>query len=72
MSNRYKIVDDFQAGDTDVRVLELNRDFDFSPTVKRGVAIIDGEEYPFNSNSVRRWITIKSRDSFKGKTIELV
>ena len=72
MSEIYKIVDDFQAGPTDTRVLELDRDFDFPATVTRAVAIIDGKEYPFYSNSVRKWITIKSYDSFKGKTVELI
>lgn len=28
MSNKYTIIDDFQAGPTDIRVLVLDRDFD--------------------------------------------
>ncbi len=72
MSATYTIVDDFQAGDTDIRVLELDRDYDFPLTVEKCIAVIAGKKYPFKSNSVRRWITIESRDSFKGKAVELV
>lgn len=70
MSNKYRIVDDFQAGDTEIRVLVLDRDYEFSPPATRSIAIIEGVEYPFCLNSVRRWATIKSRDSFAGKQVE--
>lgn len=72
MSNQYKSVDDFQAGDTDIRVLVLDRDYEFSPIAKRGITIIGEKEYPYMLNSIRRWTTIKSRDSFKGKAVEFV
>ncbi len=72
MSETYKVLDDFQAGDTNIRVLELDRDYDFPLTVEKCIAVIAGKKYPFKSNSVRRWITIESRDDFKGKTVELI
>lgn len=70
MRTTYKIIDDFQAGPTDIRVLVLDRDFEFSPPTGKDVAIIDGKEYEYHLNSIRRWVTIKSHDSFKGKTVE--
>ncbi len=37
MSNdKYKIIDDFQAGPTDIRVLVLDRDFDSFSSKKGG------------------------------------
>lgn len=69
-SNKYKIVDDFQAGSTDVRVLVLDRDYDFRPYNDRGVVIIEGKEYAFNLNSIPSWVLIKSHDSFTGKQVE--
>ena len=70
--NRYTIVDDFQAGPTDIRVLVLDREYSFLPRAKRGIAIIDGKEYPFQLNSIPCWATIKSHDRFKGKMVEFV
>lgn len=72
MNNTYKIIDDFQAGPTDIRVLVLDRDFDSFISAKEWKAVIDGVEYPFQLNSIPCWVTIKSHDSFKGKTIEFV
>lgn len=72
MSNRYKIVEDFQVADTEIRVLVLDRDYEFLPPARRGLAIIDGKEYPYSLNSIKCWATIKSRDSFQGKTVEFV
>lgn len=72
MSNKYKIIEDFQAGDTEARVLVLDRDYEFLPPAKKGLAIIDGREYPFSLNSIKCWAIIKSRDSFRGKTVEFV
>ena len=66
----YKIIDDFQAGPTDIRVLVLDRDYEFLPVAERGIAIIDGVEYPFQLNSIPCWATIRSHDSFTGKTVE--
>ena len=60
MKKEYKIIDDFQAGPTD----------EFLPVAERGIAIIDGVEYPFQLNSIPCWATIKSHDSFTGKTVE--
>ncbi len=72
MNNMYKIIDDFQAGPTDIRVLVLDRDFDSFTSAKVWKAVIDGVEYPFQLNSIPCWATIKSHDSFKGKTVEFV
>lgn len=69
MSDRYKIIDDFQAGSTDIRVLVLDRAFD-SFSAEKWIASIDGREYEFQLNSIRSWVTIKSTDSFTGKEIE--
>lgn len=70
MNNTYKIIDDFQAGPTDIRVLVLDRDFDSFASAKKWKAVIDGMEYPFQLNSIPCWATIKSHDSFTGKTVE--
>lgn len=72
MSNKYKIVDDFQAGPTAIRVLVLDRDFDSFCTAKKWRAVIDGKEYKFQLNSIRCWVTIESHDSFAGKMIEFI
>ncbi len=69
-SGRYKIVDDFQAGETSVRVLVLDRDYDLTIPLKKNVAVIEGKEYKFHLNSIPRWATIESNDSFIGKEIE--
>lgn len=71
MNNVYKIIDDFQAGNTGIRVLVLDRDYEYMPPAKEGIAIIDGKEYEFNLNSIRTWVTIKSNENFTGKMIEL-
>ena len=72
MSNKYTIIDDFQAGPTDIRVLVLDRDYEFTEPLTRSLAIIDGKEYKFHFNSIRCWATIKSHDSFTGKVVEFV
>ncbi len=72
MSNKYIIVDDFQAGSTDIRVLVLDRDYEFSEPLKRSLAVIDGKEYDFHFNSILCWVTIKSHDSFIGKEVKFV
>ena len=40
MSNKYMIVDDFQAGPTDIRVLVLDRDYEFSESLTRSRALL--------------------------------
>ena len=70
MNNTYKIIDDFQAGPTDIRVLVLDRDFDSFASAKKWKAVIDGMEYSFQLNSIPCWATIKSHDSFTGKIVE--
>ena len=70
MSNKYKIVDDFQAGSTGIRVLVLDREYEYIPPASEGVAIIDGRRYEFNLNSIRNWVTIESDERFTGKTVE--
>lgn len=72
MSHIYEVVDDFQAGNTDIRVLVLNRDFDSFDSSIGEYVVIDGVRYPYSLNSVSRWISINSRDNFTGKTIEFV
>lgn len=72
MGDKYKIIDDFQADPTDIRVLVLDRDYEFSESLTRSRAIIDGREYELHLNSIRCWATIKSHDSFTGKEVEFV
>ena len=71
-NDKYKIIDDFQAGPTDIRVLVLDRDFDSFYHKKKWRALIDGVEYKFDLNSIPRWVLIKSHDSFIGKEVEFV
>lgn len=61
----YRIVDDFQVLDTDVRVLVLDRPYEFHNSE---AVTIDGESYRFSLNSIREWVIIHSKKSFKGKT----
>lgn len=62
----YEIMGDFQVPNTDIRVLELDRDFGFwNPGVS--VAEIDGAQYQYVLNSIRRWVLIRSTGSFQGK-----
>ena len=58
----YKIVDDFQA--RNMRVLVLDRGYKVGNTK----LTIDGEEYRYMLNSIKNWIIIESTKSFKGKT----
>lgn len=58
----YKIIDDFQARNK--RVLVLDRDYEVGNTK----LTIDGEEYRYTLNSIDNWIIIESTKSFKGKT----
>ena len=69
MEREYRIVDDFQVPQTEGRVLVLDREYEFVPGLLKNVAVIDGKEYSYNLNSIRRWVIIKSRESFKGKTV---
>ena len=69
MEREYRIVDDFQVPQTEGKVLVLDREYEFVPGLLKNVAVIDGKEYPYNLNSIRRWVIIKSRESFKGKTV---
>lgn len=68
-SNSYKIIDDFQVGATPMRVLVLDREYDLGAPLKNNTAVIEGQEFAFNLNSVRCWAVIKSQKSFKGKTV---
>ena len=45
MNNMYKIIDDFQAGPTDIRVLVLDRDFDSFTSAKVWKAVIVSAEF---------------------------
>ena len=71
-SNTYTITTDFQVTGTDVRVLVLDRDFEsFEPGMREKIKI-DGNEYDYALNSVPKFVTIKSRETFKGKTAEFI
>ena len=59
------IINDFQAGTSDRRVLVLDRPYEFNGNTK---LTIDGEEYSPTLCSVKDWVIIQSRDSFTGKT----
>ena len=65
--NEYTIVDDFQANNS--RVLILDKDYD---DWKFDKAMIDGELFSYFPTSVRSFIVIKSHDSFKGKKVTFV
>ena len=69
MSNKYRIIDDFQAGSTEYRVLVLDRDFESFEDAPKQIAAIGGKEYKFSLNSVRSWVIIKAKDSFSGEDI---
>ena len=64
MSTEYRIVDDFQAGESDLRVLVLDRPYEFSGADR---LTIDGKEYRPALCSIRDWVIVQSRDSFRGK-----
>ena len=61
----YRIIDDFQAGESDRRVLVLDRPYEYSGAEK---LTIDGTEYCAALCSIRDWVIIQSRDIFTGKT----
>lgn len=66
MRDSYCIVDEFRVKDQ--HVIVLDRDFDSAKTRK---AVIDGCEYEYCLNSVRRWIALKnSSGAFRGKTVD--
>ena len=65
--NNYKIIKDFQA--KDYRVLVLNRDYEYDGGSRLKIR---GKVYNFIPNSVRRWLIIKSNESFIGENIEFV
>lgn len=69
MGREYKIVDDFPVPQKEGRVLVLDREYEFVPGLLKNVAVIDGKEYSYSLNSIRRWVIIKSRESFRGKTV---
>ena len=61
----YSIIDDFQA--KNVRVLVLDRDYEYGGFNK---AVVGEEVYSYALNSVRNWVLIQSTESFKGKMIK--
>lgn len=65
--NTYKVVDDFQV--KDARVLVLNKDYEYDGGSHLKLR---GKVYNFIPNSVRRWLIIKSNESFIGENIEFV
>ena len=72
MSNVYKIIESFPVGDTKFSVLVLDRDYEYSPPAKDGIAIIEEKKYKFNLNSIPRWATIDSLGNFEGKTVTFI
>lgn len=64
-SSSYLIVDDFQAGKSDRRVLVLDRPFSFTDGER---LTIDDKEYAAALCSIPDWVIIQSSDSFTGKT----
>ena len=52
-----------------MRVLVLDREYNLSAPLEKNIAVIGDKEYAFNLNSVRCWATVKSQESFKGKTV---
>ena len=63
----YKVVEDFQV--KDARILVLDRDYEYDGGSKLKIR---AKIYKFIPNSVRRWIVIKSNESFAGEKIEFV
>ena len=63
----YKVVEDFQV--KDARILVLDRDYEYDGGSKLKIR---GKISKFIPNSVRRWIVIKSNESFAGEKIEFV
>ena len=66
--NTYQIIDDLQVGETERRVLILDRDFDSFESNAGNVVRIGEKEYKYDINSVHNIVVIKSRDSFTGIT----
>ena len=69
MSNKYRIIDDFQAGNSEYRILVLDRNFESFEDASKQIAAIGGKEYKFSLNSVRSWVIIKARGSFSREDI---
>ncbi len=63
MSEKYKIIDDFHV--KNIRVLVLDRDFNLGRRHSSLVSI-NGKSYPYQLNSIRKWVVIKATGSFKG------
>ena len=63
MSEKYKIIDDFQV--KNFRVLVLDRDFNLGRRHSSLVSI-NGKSFPYQLNSIRKWVVIKATGSFKG------
>lgn len=64
----YKIVDCFNVIN-DIMVLVLDKEWE---PCKCRFALIDGQKYEFNLNSVQKWVTIHSHDDFRGKTVKFI
>lgn len=70
MSTKYKIIDSLQVPHTeDLTILVLDRDYQIEGT---GIAIIDHKKFHYMPNSVKRWITIHTKDNFKDKDVIIV
>ena len=70
MSTKYKIIDSLQVPHTeDLTILVLDRDYQIEGT---GIAIIDDKRFRYMPTSVKRWITIHTKDNFKDKDVIIV
>jgi hypothetical protein len=66
MSSEYMVIDEFSVGNGKVLVLDPSRDVDSYGTSKINV---DGKSYPYQLTHNEAWITVFSKESFKGKRI---
>ena len=65
---KYKIVDCFNVVN-DVTVLVLDKKIEHS---RCKFVSIEGRHFDFDFNSVPTWITIHSKENFRGKSLEFV
>ena len=67
MKNKYLVIDEFEIRDN--KVLVLNEE---CHSTKGNGLFVDGETFKFALNSVRNWVVVNSKKSFKGKEIQFI
>ncbi|MBR0288803.1 MAG: hypothetical protein IJQ82_07475 [Selenomonadaceae bacterium] len=67
VKNGYRVIDDFQV--QQMRVLVLDSDYEFG---KFNKVLIEGRSYSFAPNSIKNWVNIRSKETFKGKTVKFI